>query len=131
MKNDEEMMTMIKEKIVIFEKRIENEKQIIQRKFDKLAKDMNLDILIDKVDKRLTIDIYERFKETLEIKLRGIDKKTKSSEKSITQLESFVENLALAISNMEKKSHEMVVNPAVTQQTFNMACLSWGNKCDK
>lgn len=124
-------MDMIKEKIIIFEKRIDNEKVIIQRKFEKLSKDMNLDILIERVDKKLTIDIFERFKEAWEVKLRGLDKKTRASEKSITQLESFTENLALAIANIEKKSHEMILSPAVAQQTYNMNWLSWGNKVEK
>lgn len=62
-KNDEEMMDMVKEKIVIFEKRIDSERISIQRRFDKLAKDMNLDVIADRVDKKLSIDIFERFKE--------------------------------------------------------------------
>ena len=115
---------MISDKITQFDRKIETERISIQRKFEKLLKELNIDYLIEKLELKLNAQIFELFKEQCEIKLKGLDKKSKINEKSITQLEKFVENLALAISSMERKSHEVIVNPAATQQQYNPICLS-------
>lgn len=76
------------------------------------------------LDQKLAIFPFENFKEQCEAKLKNVDKKSKMNEKSLTHLEKFVENLALAISNIEKDKHEIISNPALTQQQYNPICLS-------
>lgn len=119
---------MIVEKINTFEKKIETERISIQRKFEKLTKELNVDQFIQEIKSKLDKVIYDQFKESCEVKMKGIDKKAKLNEKSLAQLENFVENLALAVSNMEKKKHEIISNPAATQQQVAPVCLSCGTK---
>ena len=61
-------------------------------------RDLNVDEFLRGLENKLNKVTFEKFKEQCEIKLKGV----RLNEKSITRLEKFVENLALAISNMEK-----------------------------
>ena len=110
------------------DKKINIERISIQKTFDKVVKDLNIDYLIESLDQKLAIIPFENFKEQCEIKLKGVDKKSKLNEKSLSHLEKFTENLAIAISNIEKKAHEVITNPAVTKQQYDPICLSCGNK---
>ena len=110
------------------DKKINIERISIQKTFDKVVKDLNIDYLIESLDQKLAIIPFENFKEQCEVKLKGVDKKSKLNEKSLSHLEKFTENLAIAISNIEKKAHEVITNPAVTKQQYDPICLSCGNK---
>jgi hypothetical protein len=61
--NDEEMVSLISDKIQAFDKKIETERISIQRNFEKLTKELNIDHLIEKLEQKLNINVYERFKD--------------------------------------------------------------------
>ncbi|CAI2361008.1 unnamed protein product [Moneuplotes crassus] len=124
--NDEEVLEMLGEKIKSFESKIESERILIQKKFQKLLTDLNIDEFLDSLEEKLDAKTYHKFKEQCEIKLKAVDKKSKINEKGLTQLEKFVENLALAISNIEKHNHEIIIDPAATKKNIGKVCLSCG-----
>jgi len=129
--NDDEIVTLISEKMQNFDKKIEMERISIQKRFDRLTKELNIGSIVNEVKLKLNISVYDRFKEVCESKIKNVDKKSRINEKTLTQLESFVENLALAISSMEKRSNDVAINPAATQKQFNPMWLSCGNKKGK
>eukprot|EP00347_Sterkiella_histriomuscorum_P017595 403348737 len=107
---DASITKLVGEELKKLGEQISSNNKIIEKKIQKVYTDLDVEKLSKQIEKKVNKEeIQEKFT-GWDGKINLVDKSAKNLQSTVQRLESFTENLALAIRNLENQTHKVASN---------------------